>query len=206
LYKVKSNKFPYNLDAELLWSQKESHYFASFRVGVFGQYRIQTSRGSIAQRGLVPERFSDKFRSEVAAHFNWPQNKVTFSANTPDVALQDGAQDRMSVLIQLAALLATAPAQRTPGTNITLQTVGPRDAADWLFAVGESEDLSVPSDPADKVQAIKITRKPRQLYDQQMELWMAPALNYLPARIRLLEANGDFVDQRWYASLAVESP
>jgi hypothetical protein len=181
---------------------KEDHYAANFRVGIFGQYRVQTSRGAVTAAGLLPERFSDKYRSEVAAHFNWPQRKVTFSANTPDVPLQEGAQDRMSVLIQLAAILAGSPAQRAPGTTITLQTVGPRDADSWLFTVGEVESLVVPSDPASTVQAIQLTRKPHQMYDQTMDLWMAPALNYLPARIRLTEANGDFVDQMWFATAA----
>lgn len=204
IYKVEANKFPYSLNAELVWQQDAAHYFASLQVGAFGQYRIQTSRGAFGPRGLMPERFSDKYRSEVAAHFNWPQHKVTFSANTPDVALQDGAQDRMSILIQLAALVASAPERYAPGTSLTLQTVGPRDAGIWLFTVGEAEDLTVPSDPAGSVKTIKLTRKPQQLYDQQMELWLAPALGYLPARIRLQEANGDFLDQRWFATAAVD--
>ncbi len=205
LYKVKSNKFPYHLNAELLWTRQEDHYAANFRVGVLGQYRVQTSRGAVNAAGLLPERFSDKYRSEVAAHFNWPQGKVTFSANTPDVLLQAGAQDRLSVLIQLAAMLASAPAQRAPGTTITLQTIGPRDADAWLFTVGEVENLEMPSEPVSTVRAIKMTRKPRQMYDQTMELWMAPTLNYLPARIRLTEANDDFVDQMWFAT-AAENP
>lgn len=206
IYQVESNKFPYSLSAELTWQQDESRYAASLQVGAFGQFRIQTSRGNIGPRGLMPERFADKYRSEVAAHFNWPQHKVTFSANTPDVALQDGAQDRMSILIQLAALVASAPERYTPGSRLTLQTVGPRDADVWLFTVGAAEDLQAPSDPPATVETIKLTRQPRQLYDQQMELWLAPALSYLPARIRLQESNGDFLDQRWFATAAVERP
>jgi hypothetical protein len=29
---------------------------------------------------------------------------------------------------------------------------------------------------------------------------LAPALGYLPARIRITEANGDYVDQQWLAT------
>ncbi len=204
IYKVEANKFPYSLNAELVWQQDAAHYFASLQVGAFGQYRTQTSRGAFGPRGLMPERFSDKYRSEVAAHFNWPTHQVTFSANTPTVVLQDGAQDRMSILIQLAALVASAPERYRPGTSLTLQTVGPRDADVWLFTVGEAEDLQVPSDPAGNIATLKLTRQPRQLYDQKMELWLAPALGYLPARIRLQEANGDFLDQRWFATATVD--
>ena len=45
--------------------------------------------------------------------------------------------------------------------------------------------------------AVKLTRNPRREYDQKVEIWLAPALAYLPARIRMTQANGDFVDQQW---------
>ena len=93
-----------------------------------GQNRSQTSRGQITDVGLAPERFGDKYRSEVAAHFNRAQGKVTFSANTPDAPLLTGAQDRLSVLVQLGALVASEPQRYGPGTTLTIQTIGPRDA------------------------------------------------------------------------------
>ena len=37
-------------------------------------------------------------------------------------------------------------------------------------------------------------RLPRKDYDQKAELWVAPALGYLPVRIKLTQANGDFAD------------
>jgi hypothetical protein len=146
---------------------------------------------------LAPIRFSDKYRSEVAAHFNREVGKVTFSANTPDVLLMVGAQDRLSILIQLAAMISGAPGHYPANTVIATQTVGPRDAAIWLFTVGSEETLTLPGG----VQAtLKLVRNPRQEFDQKVELWLAPALGYLPARIRIAEQNGDFVDQKWLAT------
>lgn len=203
IYKVLANKFPYSLSGELVWRQEEQQYQASLSFGAFGQTRTQTSRGRIGASGLEPERFSDKFRSEVAAHFNWSQGKVTFSANTPDAPLLSGAQDRLSVLVQLAALVAGAPQAFPPATTLTLQTVGPRDADLWLFTVGGMEALVL---PGGTVQGLKLTRNPRQPYDQQVDIWLAPELGYLPARIRILEANGDFIDQQWQASEPVDTP
>lgn len=203
VYKVEANKFPYSLNGELLWTQKDDHYLATLSFGAFGQTRTQTSRGQVGAQGLAPERFSDKFRSEVAAHFNRDQARVTFSANTPDAPLLSGAQDRLSILIQLAALVASAPERFTPATTLSIQTVGPRDADLWLFTVGEMEALAL---PGGTVEGLKLTRNPRQLYDQQVDIWLAPQLGYLPARIRITEANGDFIDQKWATSEAASMP
>ncbi len=203
IYQVDANKFPYRLSGELLWAPAQDHYVATLSFGAFGQSRRQTSRGLLGPQGLLPERFSDKFRNEVAAHFNRAQGKVTFSANTPDAALLQGAQDRLSVLIQLAAIVTSAPERFTPATTLTIQTIGPRDASLWLFTVGNMETLVL---PGGTVQGLKLSRNPRQLYDQQIDIWLAPTLGYLPARIRITEANGDAIDQKWRASEPATSP
>jgi hypothetical protein len=203
VYRVEANKFPYRLRSELLWQQHERTYQARLGISAFGLSRVQTSRGKIDPSGLAPERFSDKSRSEVAAHFNRAQGLVSFSANTPSVPLQPGAQDRLSVLIQLAALVASAPQRFLPGTTLRVQTIGPREGDLWLFTFGDMEALELPGGPQ---QGLKLIRQPRQTYDQKLEVWLAPGLAYLPARIRITEANGDYVDQKWEASEAADSP
>ena len=198
-YDVSSNKFPFRLNAELGWQQDGASYDAKLSFGAFGLRRVQTSRGQIASDGLAPLRFSDKYRSEVAAHFVREKGKVTFSANTPDAPLLAGAQDRLSVVLQLAAMVAGDPERFVRASTITLQIIGPRDVDIWLFTVEEDETLSLPGGP----QATrKLVRNPRREFDQKVELWLAPALGYLPARIRITEANGDYIDQKWLSSEA----
>lgn len=194
IYTLKTNKFPFTLNAELLWRNLGQTYSARLRYSTFGLTRQQTSRGQITANGLAPERFADKYRSEVAAHFNYAQGKITFSANTPDAPLLPGAQDRLSVLVQLGALLASEPERYRPGSVLTIQTVGSRTADLWLFAVGNTEPLAL---PGGNLQALKLERKPRELYDQKIEIWLSPQLKYLPARIRITESNGDNIDQQW---------
>lgn len=202
-YEVRSNKLPITLKGELLWQNLGDHYEARLGYSAFGLSRSQTSQGQITADGLAPVRFADKYRNEVAAHFNYPQGKVTFSANTADAPLLTGAQDRLSVLLQLGALVAGEPARFTPGTLLTIQTVGAREADVWLFTFEESESLTL---PGGKVQGIKLVRNPRKPYDQKVEVWLAPQLGYLPARIRITDAGGDSVDQLWLASSAVTNP
>jgi hypothetical protein len=190
----------FNARAELLWLQDGSTYDARLEVSAFllGA-RIQTSTGRLTAEGLEPKRFADKFRSEVAAHFERDKRLVTFSANTPQVPLLAGMQDQLSVVMQLSAMIAGAPAQYPSGTAITFDTVGPRSSETWVLMVGEEEKLSL---PGGELQALKLTRKPRGEYDQTLELWLAPQLAYLPARIKLTEKNGDYADQIWRATEA----
>lgn len=159
--------------------------------------RRQTSVGEIAPSGLLPLRFGDRSRSEQAAHFDYAQGRVTFSANTPDATVVAGTQDRLSVFIQLGALLAAAPDRYPVGTQIHIATVSARAADVWAFSVEGPETLEL---PAGTLATLKLQRLPRQEYDQKAELWLAPQLGYLPARIRLTQTNGDFADLRLQGS------
>ena len=48
--------------------------------------------------------------------------------------------------------------------------------------------------------ALKLVRMPNKDYGQKVELWLAPELGFLPARIKLTFANGDYLDQQWTSS------
>ena len=194
-------RLSYSARAELLWMQDGANYDAVLEVRAFllGAF-TQMSSGQVTAEGLAPLRFADKRRNEVAAHFERDKGKVTFSANTPDAPLLSGAQDRLSVIFQLAAMLGGEPAKFPPATTITLQIVGPRDAELWLFTVEGEETLALPGGP---LPAVKVIRNPRREFDQRIEVWFAPSLGYLPARVKVTQANGDFVDQRY---VGVEKP
>lgn len=193
-------KFNYSASAELLWQHDGQHYQARQELKVlFLGGRTQTSTGDITPRGLLPQRFGDRSRSEKAAHFDYERGRVTFSANNPEAPLVAGTQDRLSIFVQLGALLAGAPERYPKGTRISLATVGASSADIWSFTVGAEETLHL---PVGEVRALKLQRLPRRDhdYDQKAELWLAPELGYVPVRIRLTQANGDFADLRLRSS------
>ena len=193
-----AKKFHYNAHAELLWQHDGSRYEARQEISAFlVGTRSQSSVGHITAQGLQPERFADRSRSEQAAHFDHAQGRVTFSANTPTATIGPGAQDRLSVFIQLGALLAADPGRFVPGTQITLTTASARSADRWTFSIEGQETLDLPAGPT---LAWKLLRLPRRDYDQKAELWLAPELGYVPVRIRLTQANGDFADLRLRSS------
>ena len=187
-----AKKFAYSARAELLWQHDGNRYEARQEISAFlVGTRMQRSVGTVTEQGLLPEKFSDKSRSEQAAHFDYAKGRVTFSANTPEAAAGPGVQDRLSLFIQLGAMLAADPGRFLPGTQITLTTVSARSADRWTFTVEGPETLDL---PAGSTPALKLLRLPRKDYDQKAELWVAPGLGYLPVRIKLTQANGDFAD------------
>lgn len=196
LYDVsgQARQLPYSARGELLWRHDGQRYTARLEVSAFLMgARVQTSEGDLGEHGLAPRRFGDKSRNEQAAHFDRDGGRIRFSANTPEAALLPGAQDRLSLLLQLGALLAAEPSRWRPGTSLTLQTASAREAEPWRVRVGERETLSL---PAGSIEAVHLVREPRREYDARVEVWIAPALDHLPVRIRLTQANGDFVDQQ----------
>jgi hypothetical protein len=176
----------------LTWSQDGRQYDAQLSLNfLFRTIRSQHSNGMIGAHGIEPTRFSDKRRNEVASHFMREQGTVVFSNNAPSVPLMPGAQDRLSVILQLGALMAGDPGRYPPGAAFAIQTVGPRDADIWIFKVEDDEKLSL---QAGEFTARKLTRNPRQPFDDKVELWLAPELGYLPVRIKQTQSNGDFAD------------
>jgi hypothetical protein len=183
----------YNASGSLDWENQGDRYEAHMVVrALFVGSREQTSVGAVASTGLVPERFGDKSRSERAAHFDSQNQRIRFSNNAPDAAWAAGGQDRLSVFMQLAALLQAQPDAYPAGTIVSLQVAGPGDAEIWRFEMGQEETLTL---PAGELKARHIKRTPRKPFDTQTELWLAPQLNHLPARLRITQHNGDHVEQ-----------
>ena len=187
--------FRYYVSGELLWLQDGKTYDARLEISHFllGS-RVQTSKGGLTPQGLEPLRFGDKVRSEVAAHFQRAKGLVTFSANTPEAPLMPLAQDQLSIFVQLAAMWGANAGRFGPGMQLPFQAVGPRTSENWVFLVGAPERLKV---DGREMLAVKLLRERSGDFDTRVELWLAPALDYLPARIRLTQSNGDEVDMLW---------
>ena len=196
-YEVKGEikGFPYHVNGDLQWAHDGKTYNARMEISHFllGA-RVQTSTGRLGAHGLEPTRFGDKVRSEVAAHFDYDKNKITFSANTPDAPLLPGAQDHLSVMLQMASMLAADPKLFTQGSTLSFQAVGPKSAEAWVFTIGATEKLDL---PGGGVNALRVWREPNGEYDSRVEIWFAPEMAHLPVRVRLTQANGDVADQLW---------
>ncbi|MDP2417065.1 MAG: DUF3108 domain-containing protein [Hydrogenophaga sp.] len=184
----------YSARGTLAWNLADGQYSARMevRLPLLGS-RVQTSAGRVDGTGLLPKRFSDKSRSERAAHFDHTQKTIRFSNNRPDASLQPGAQDRLSLFMQLAGLLQAQPSAYPVGHVISLQVAGTSDAEIWRFRVAEEETLAL---PAGALRTRRLVREPREPRDSLIDIWFAPELGHLPVRIRITQDNGDSVDQQ----------
>jgi hypothetical protein len=176
------------------WRHDGQAYEATLEASSPAGTRVQRSTGRITREGLAPDYFSDKARGEQATHFDRAGGRVIFSNNRPQAPLAEGMQDRLSVVVQLAAMVAGQPAKYPAGTEVAVATASTREADTWVFTVEGEEDLAL---PGGTVRALKLQRLPRREYDQKLELWLAPRMDYAPVRVRLTNPNGDAADQRW---------
>ena len=146
---------------------------------------VQTSQGSFDDAGIAPLRFTDqRMRRDVkAANFQREVGKITFSGPSTEFPLLIGTQDRLSWMIQLAAVAAAEPQRLAPGGKVALYVVGARGDADlWVFRYVAHESVAT---GAGSVAAVKFAREPRGPHDTQVEAWLDPARHHLPVRARL---------------------
>ena len=183
----------YTANASISWKHQDNGYQLRHEIQafLFGN-RNQTSTGQLGATGLLPTRFGDQLRQEQAAHFDRAKGLLIYSANTPSQAIEEGAQDRVSVFVQLAGAMAGTPSLRGVGQQLTLQVVSAKQAEVWTFAVLGNEKIATPLGDID---SLKLHRVPRNEYDQKIDMWLSPAHGYLPARLRITQANGDVIEE-----------
>jgi hypothetical protein len=181
--------------AVLHWQQDGSSYDATLALTLPGRpTRTQRSAGAITVHGLSPLRYSDRSRSEEAAHFDRDGGRIVFSANRPAALMHPGAQDRLSVLLQLSAWAAGNPSAFTASRSILVQTAGTREAVGWKFDIESAERLDL---PGGAVEALRLTRPALHEHDASLELWLGPGPAYAPVRLRLTGPGGDWLDLQW---------
>ena len=182
----------YFASGELRWQHNESAYALSLSVKAFlvGS-RHWKSQGEITSAGLTPKRFSDSWRNERAAHFDRANNRVVFSNNAPVAPLEPGAQDQISLYVQLAAAMAGEPQGFQPGTRLQVQTATVRDALPWLLTLAPPETLQL---EGEKLQTMKWVCQPRNRFDATVEFWVSAKHAWMPVRIRITQLNGSYID------------
>lgn len=168
----------------LSWKIDGEGYELSLEASALVIFSItEKSVGKLSPQGLAPLRYSSvrTGRSEQATHFMPEVGKIRFSNNKPEEILLVGAQDRLSALIQLAGIIGGDPERYKIVDRIAMQVAGLESAEVWEFNLQGISDINL---PAANMQALKLSRKPRNEFDQSLEIWLSPQLGYLPIRIR----------------------
>jgi hypothetical protein len=179
---------------DLAWRPREGQYELKFEGRVAGLMVItQISLGGFDSAGLAPTRFTDQRirRSLTAANFQRQAGKITYSQPQIEHTLRPGSQDRLSWMVQLAAIAAAEPAVSAPGGKVLMFVTGTQgDAEMWVFRCVGAETVRT---GLGEVATIKFKREPREAYDTSVEVWLDPQRHHLP--VRALQRSGEGGDK-----------
>lgn len=170
-------------------------------VGTFSY----SSHGHIDAFGLAPDQYIEKrgHRAENVSIFNRVTRQIAFTRTPASLPLPDGAQDRFSMVMQLASLVRGDPAAYKPGVTRQFFVVDSDSAETWpIETIGDETIRTAQGYLATR----HFKRLPRRDGDQRrIDVWLAPSLGWLPARIMQTEPNGTQVELVWRGALNVEA-
>ncbi len=167
-------------------------------VGPFA-YR---SEGRIDAFGVAPDRYVEQRgkRPEDIAIFNREIRQVVFTRTPNNAPLPDGVQDRFSMLMQLSGLLRGNPSAYKPGVTQQFFVIDNNSGETWPITVIGDEQVQT---QAGIIDARHFTRLPRRDGDtRRIDMWLAPSLGWLPARLVQTEPNGAQIELLWHGRLA----
>lgn len=200
--KARQNGIPVEGSAAVKWSAGEKKFsvHSEVRAMVVGKILDAKSEGIVDNYGLAPLQFVEKrFRKDrVTTVFDRSKGTIIFSKTRQTSRLKGGEQDHGSAVWQLLSIARTAPEKFKVGTEWHMVVAGPRDTEPWTFQVISREKIKT---GVGELATLHITRKtPSDAKDQQLDIWLAPALEWYPVRLRYEEDNGDFIEQKLQAT------
>jgi hypothetical protein len=153
------------------------------------------SRGAVRPAiGIAPERYVEQRldRARQAVNFQWDARKVTFSAASGEYPLNDGVQDQLSFMAQLALLAQAFPERFQPGMPVALELAGTRNVRVYEFRVIGRETLNLATGAVETLKIERVIAPGAR--DARIALWLAPSLRWLPARTRTVLPNEDIIE------------
>ena len=184
------------------WINDGQHYemVVSIPLPFVGPY-VYSSKGHTDRFGLAPEQYSEQ-RGRRAADitvFDRTTKQLVYTRTPNNQPLADGAQDRFSVVMQLSSLVRGTPDTYKPGV-VRQFSVADNDSNEiWPIETVGDENVQTGDG---NVLARHFTRLPRRDGDRRrLDIWLAPALGWLPVRILQTEPNGMQIEMLWRGKL-----
>ncbi|RKT25875.1 uncharacterized protein DUF3108 [Paraburkholderia sp. RAU2J] len=165
---------------------------------------VYSSRGRIDAFGLAPDQYSEKrgHRAEDIAIFNRTDKKIGFTRTPATLALPDGAQDRFSMVMQLASLVRGDPSAYKPGVTRQFFVVDNDSGENWPVETIGDETIRTAEGYLDTRHFKRLPRRDGDM--RRIDVWLAPSLGWLPARIVQTEPNGTQFELVWRGKLSLD--
>lgn len=191
---------PVDGTAKVEWLRAGSRYQVFMEASVGPPFaplyvRRDSSEGEITPEGLSPRRYELHtkvvLRDPRLVVIDLDGGRVRLP-NGLEVPRPAGVQDAASQFVHMTWLFTTQPELLTPGRSLELPIALPRRVEPWTYDVLASEPLDTRFGRVDAVH-VKPRREPRG-GDYVAEMWVAPALQYLPVRIVVRQDAENFID------------
>lgn len=187
---------PYSgVPATLRWSQNKLHYnlrweFLSTMAGDL----LHNNHGVLTPQGLAPatlRKLDGPHRDE--RRFDYANRQIVGAVDQPRLDFTPGAQDELSVVVQLAAVTAAQPMELTPGAQLRLPVLEHGSIREATFTVvGEDTIVALGNK---SLKTVHMVHQEASGPHSTIEVWLAPSLDYMPARWRVTYTNGDTQDR-----------
>jgi len=175
-------------NAKVEWLRDGNHYQVRLevRVPMLGG-RKMLSDGQLGPNGLAPTRYDEVterlFSDAVNQSVRFEGDRIVL-ANQKVNDWVPGVQDTASQFVQMTWLFLTQPELLQVGRTIEFPLALPRRVGRWTYDVREQVTLYL---PFGEVNAFHLEPRPtsRRGKEWLVDMWIAPSLQYLPARILL---------------------
>ncbi|HEY4298012.1 MAG TPA: DUF3108 domain-containing protein, partial [Paraburkholderia sp.] len=166
---------------------------------------VYSSHGRIDAFGLAPDQYIEKRgrRAEDIAIFNRTDKKIAFTRTPDTLPLPDGAQDRFSMVMQLVSLVRGDPSAYKPGVTRQFFVVDNNSGENWPVETIGDETIRTAEGYLDTRHFKRLPRHDGDL--RRIDVWLAPSLGWLPARIVQTEPNGTQVELLWRGRLNLDN-
>ena len=191
-----------NAPGTIRWSSDRDGYemLVSVPLPFVGTFTYE-SRGRIDAFGLAPERYIEKRgrRPEQVTTFDRADKRIGFTRTSATLALPNGAQDRFSMVMQLASLVRGDPDTYKPGVTRSFYVADDDSGELWPIETIGDESIRTAEGLLDTRHFMRL---PRHDGDRRrIDVWLAPSLGWLPARIMQTEPNGSQIELVWRGPL-----
>jgi hypothetical protein len=188
-------------DAQVEWIRQGSRYQVHLDVTVGLPVapmiaRRMSSDGEITEAGLAPRRYDEDtkvmFRERRRLTLLFEPDAIVMP-NGQRRPRWSGVQDTASQFVQLSWLFTTKPELLRTGNTVDFALALPRSVDRWVYDVIGAEPVATHFGAVDAFH-LKPRRVSRPGGDLVAEVWFAPTLRYLPARIRIEQDAQTFID------------
>ncbi|MFM0224601.1 DUF3108 domain-containing protein [Paraburkholderia dipogonis] len=195
-----------NQPGTIHWSSSAQSYemVVSVPLPFVGTF-VYSSHGRIDAFGLAPDQYVEKRgrRPEDIAIFNRTDKKIAFTRTPTTLPLPEGAQDRFSMVMQLASLVRGDPGAYKPGVTRQFFVVDNDSGENWPVETIGDETIRTAQGFLDTRHFKRLPRRDGDL--RRIDVWLAPSLGWLPARIVQTEPNGTQFELVWRGKLNADT-